>query len=118
MREYVRPFIEHGSYAFIILGIHYLISWISTPALRQKLRIGQTSTVDYNSAFGMGLDPKLTAWDPNLASNRGPSVVESREQEQKRKAKHAQNNDTTAKRERRKQHKGEFLMHRREKVQK
>ena len=40
-------------------GIHYLINWIPTTALRQKLRIGPTSPVDYNyydQAFGMGLD--------------------------------------------------------------
>ena len=35
-----------------------------TPALREKLRIGQPSTVDYNYAFGMSLDPKFKAVDP------------------------------------------------------
>ena len=35
-------FIEYYSYAFFIYSDHYLISWISTPALRQKLSIGQT----------------------------------------------------------------------------
>ena len=54
-------FIRYYPYAFIIYGIHYLISWISTHALRQKLRIGETSTVAHNYAFGMGLDPKLRA---------------------------------------------------------
>ena len=39
-------------------------SSISTPALHQKLRIGQTSTVDYNQALGMGLGPKLKVRDP------------------------------------------------------
>ena len=41
-----------------------IYSWISTPALRKRPRIWQTSTVDYNWAFWMGLDPKLRARDP------------------------------------------------------
>ena len=34
-------FIKYYSHAFMIYGFHDLISWISTPAVRQKLRIGQ-----------------------------------------------------------------------------
>ena len=36
------------------------------PALRQKLKIGQTVSIDYHKAYGMGLDPKLTAREPIL----------------------------------------------------
>ena len=43
-----RAFIEHHSYSFIIYGFHSSVGWISTPALRQKLRIGQTRTIAYN----------------------------------------------------------------------
>ena len=39
-------------------------SWHPTLALCQKLRLGQTSTVDSNEAFGMGLHSKLKARDP------------------------------------------------------
>ena len=48
------------------LIIYSLRSWISTPALHKKLRIGQTSTVAYNVALEMGLDPKLNAGDPSM----------------------------------------------------
>ena len=41
----------------------YNLNWISTPALRQRLRIGQTSTIAYDLAFGMRLNPKLTTRD-------------------------------------------------------
>ena len=44
-----RAFINYYSYAFIIYGIHCLISWISTPALRQALRIGRNSNADHDS---------------------------------------------------------------------
>ena len=47
-----------------IYGTHYSISWISSSALHQKLRIEQTSTVGQNEALGMGLDPKTKARNP------------------------------------------------------
>ena len=37
-----------------------------TPALRQKLRIGQTSTLAYLSAIGLGLDPNSRSRDLNF----------------------------------------------------
>ena len=46
--EIYGAFIRYYPYAFIIYGIHYLISWISTRALRQKLKIAHTSTVARN----------------------------------------------------------------------
>ena len=47
----------------IYCGINHL-SWNSTPAFRQKLRIGKTSSAAHDLASGMGLDEKLTARDP------------------------------------------------------
>ena len=55
---------KYYSDAFSVHSIRYSRSWISTPTLRQKLRIGQSSIVAHNSAFGMGLDSKLRARNP------------------------------------------------------
>ena len=41
-------FIQYYSYAVVMYYIRYKLSWISTPALRQKLRIGQTDAVAHN----------------------------------------------------------------------
>ena len=49
-------------------------SSISTFALRQKLRIGQTSTLDHNQALGMGLAIKLRARDP-IFKNKVKSIL-------------------------------------------
>ena len=38
-----------GPQIMIFCGIHH-VSWISTPALRQKLGVGQTSTLDYGDS--------------------------------------------------------------------
>ena len=51
----------------LLTNIHDLpkpLSWISTPALRQKLRIGQPYTVAYNQPCRMGLGPIFKARDP------------------------------------------------------
>ena len=50
-------------------GIKHL-SWISAPALHQKLSIGWTWTKAYKWTFGMGLDPKLMARDTNMKVHR------------------------------------------------
>ena len=52
-----------GARSNIYCGINPLC-WISTPALRQKLRIGQTSTINHIQAFGVGLGSKLGLGTP------------------------------------------------------
>ena len=44
--------------------MHYSISWLSTPALLQKLRTEQAYAIADNYRFVMGLDPKWRGRDP------------------------------------------------------
>ena len=65
-----RAFIKCDSYAFIIYGVHDLVSWISTPAVRHELRNGQTpilieQTQVWNSqiTWNSQLETKQCLWD-------------------------------------------------------